>query len=402
MYYKRLLRIALCAVVVLLSSCATTHEIMLADFISFSDEAETSYDYQKGPLKNLLKQSTPYHIYYQGKFNEVGASRLNDKLSSIAYKSGKNTAGYYALDLGLDRIKWVRKHMLRGDINAKYYIIYFTDGLDNTSEVAARNNHQGYYKNLEQYAKKLNKKKERVMGYGKKQPCFQIYPMAFIGEDLQQIGQANKLDSAGLVYWLDSTMQVFRGASKGWEKPEVILASNWESLAFDLADKFTSSSYKFYIPKGYLNKRVRMTIQNAQGNETIIEGIYSKDWTGKYFLKDVKLSGGLTVGQTGKITKLDKVVSINNNERQSNKSWFELNNLRYNGKNYKVTFAKQDYKDGKMWLYNSEYDNAASAAVDTYLLFISDVSSSLGADGRMQESKMLLDFFQLITKDLKK
>ena len=401
MYYKRLLRIALCAVVVLLSSCATTHEIMLADFISFSDDAETSYDYQKGPFKNILKQSHPYYIY-NGKYQYSQASMLKDKLSSIAYKSGKNTAGYYALDLGLDRIRWVRTHRLRGDINAKYYIIYFTDGLDNTSAATAKINHQGYYKNLEQYAKKLNKKKERIMGFGKKQPCFQIYPMAYIGEDLQQIGQANKLDSTGLVNWLDSTMQVFRGASKGWEEPEVILASNWENLAFDLADKFTSSSYKFYIPKGYLDKKVRMTIQDVHGNETIIEGIYSKDWTGKYFLKDVKLGGGLTVGQTGNITKLDKVISVNNYEKQSNKSWFELNNLRYNGKNYKVTFAKQDYEEGKMWLYNSEYDNAASAAVDTYLLFISDVSSSLGSDGRTQESKMLLDFFELITKDLKK
>ena len=47
------------------------------------------------------------------------------------------------------------------------------------------------------------------------------------------------------------------------------LDDSWDTLQKEFIEKFTSSRYQFYIPKGYLNKRVRMTLTDEEeGNQT--------------------------------------------------------------------------------------------------------------------------------------
>lgn len=395
-------KVLLGIVVLFMASCATTHEIMLADVITFADDANTSYSYRKGPAKNLFKQSHPYEVYKNGKYNRKVAAAVKGKLDAIATTSGFNTAGYYALDLGLDRVKYVRKKVLKGDKQTRYYIIYLTDGLDNTSVQVAKNNRQGNYKNDEEYINKLNKKKAKLMGCGKNQQCFQIYPMLYIGTDLRKIQQQNEMNDTLFLNWAAEQMKPFEGASKGWEKQDAMLATDWKDLAKKLEEKFTSASYEFYVPKGYINKRIRMTLYDEQGVKTSIEGLYTKKG-GKYILKDVESKGGLSF-KTGQTDDEKSVVSFNNDDKKSDKSWFKVENLNCNGSNYKVYTGstKQDYFNKNYWLFNSEYDKSARASINTYILFVADVSASLGKEGPIEESELLKAFYEMVTASIRK
>lgn len=395
-------KVLLGIVVLLMASCATTHEIMLADVITFADDANTSYSYRKGPFKNLFKQSHPYEVYKNGKYNRKEAAAVKGKLDAIATTSGFNTAGYYALDLGLDRVKYVRKKVLKGDKQTRYYIIYLTDGLDNTSVQVAKNNRQGNYKNDEEYINKLNKKKAKLMGCGKNQQCFQIYPMLYIGTDLRKIQQQNEMNDTLFLNWAAEQMKPFEGASKGWEKQDAMLATDWKDLAKKLEEKFTSASYEFYVPKGYINKRIRMTLYDERGVKTSIEGLYTKKG-GKYILKDVESKGGLSF-KTGQTDDEKSVVSFNNDDKKSDKSWFKVENLNWNGLNYKVYTGstKQDYFNKNYWLFNSEYDKSARASINTYILFVADVSASLGKEGPIEEGELLKAFYEMVTASIRK
>lgn len=127
------------------NSCATVRENrLMGDVIGFSDDVQTSFDYQPGFFKNFMPQSNPYDLLNPSERNEM------DKfIRSIP--DGQNTVGYYALDMVLDRIKYVRKKVMHKDPETKYYIVLLTDGLDNGSTVVAQNNHQGHYKDINSY-----------------------------------------------------------------------------------------------------------------------------------------------------------------------------------------------------------------------------------------------------------
>lgn len=440
MYYKRLLRIALCAVVVLLSSCATTHEIMLADFINFSDDAETSYD-----RKSRYNQGKPYILYEGETKNKKGdviatgkgmdrgqINKLTGKLKSVRRLEGENTAGYYAMDLGLERVKYVRKKILKKDKLTKFYIIYVTDGLDNISVQTAKNNKRGSYKTLDAYIKKLNKRKKRLMGCGKDQQCFQIYPLGLIGEDMNRIGEDNNMTKEELTKWMSEYMEGFRGSSKGWETPEVTLADNWDTLRTEFIDKFTSSRYQFYIPKGYLNKRVKMTLTDEEGGiQTYVEGTYKKKG-GKYILADVYLGRKLmsNTAKEGPKNIFKEIKAFNNANKKDKMSWFAIENLSRDGKPYKVYLGDGDRRDPKApkqhflevnnkdvkkkhsnnsvdgrLIFNSEYDGKAHAGVNTYVLFIADVSKSIGEvgeedGGKAKESDTLEKIFEVIKREI--
>ena len=413
--------------ILVLESCATKHKIMLADVITFSDDAQASY-----LTSNKAQQLPPYVIYQEDEVDNIsednykvdGAFALKKQLMNFKKMQGKNTAGYYAMDLGLDRVKYVKNKILKGDKQSKFYIIYITDGLDNISVQTAKNHNKGNYISLAQYIEKQNQKKKKLMGGGKEQQLFQIYPMVFLGDDLKQIQKANNMTDAQFKEWMLKNMEGFTGASQGWNAPRPMLSENWDSLAFELKDKFTAASYEFYIPKGYLNKRIRMTLHDdySPSHRTYIEGVFTKKGN-KYMLKNVELKNGLFSNldkegnkNGGRLTNFSKILSFNNDDAKATESWFRIENLSFeydknkekSSKNYKVYTGsekdfvpKQEYEDGGFWLYNSEYDGSAFATVNTYILFVADVSSSLGEEGPKKESDLLVGFFDEITKHLR-
>lgn len=409
--------LALCLFLsVLLSSCSY-HNVLIGDAITFSDEAQTSYKYEKDALGLTNSQSEPIVIYgstqkyskerdaaaSKATLNEQGYYKLKSKISDIP--QGENTAGLYALDLGLDRIKYVRNKVLKKDRNTKFYIVYLTDGLDNISLQVAQNNKQTLARNINSYKNQIEKKKKNVMGMlRKEQQCFQIFPMAFIGKDLQEIQKENKLSDLEFEKYLRNELEVFRGSSKGWEKPEVLLAKEWQDLEEKFQNIFASSSYGFYIPKGYIGNEIRMTLKSDDNDSIIISGLYKKNFFGKHFLENVSIKGfdengnekDIYVSYDKENTKqIEKIIATNYRDKKSTISWFSIPNIVKDEQNLKIESAKQHYKNGSIWSYNSEYNSNAKALANTYVLFIADGSKSLG-EQRSGEEEMLISLLETI------
>ena len=166
-----------------LISCATKPERhfnedkIYADIIGFSDTVTSVPDLGQG--------NTFYHLTV----NPAAPGELTqaDLIPHIPYLPiGKNTAVYYALDKALDRIEMIYKNKPPNAFSAdknvyfftKYYIILFTDGLDNVSVQLARNNKKGNYANEEKYAAALrNRMGSIVKGniFSSRQNSFEIF-----------------------------------------------------------------------------------------------------------------------------------------------------------------------------------------------------------------------------------
>lgn len=91
-----------------------------------------------------------------------------------------NTAGIYAMDKGLDRIKYVQRRIFKKDPNTKYYMIFMTDGLDNISVQVAKNEKGVNYKTPEKYKEKLRKKIVKITRCNKREKMILIFILLFL------------------------------------------------------------------------------------------------------------------------------------------------------------------------------------------------------------------------------
>ena len=131
--------------IIALNSCVTIRENrLMGDVIGFSDDVQTSFK----KINNTM-YTDPYNL-----LSSNGRSNMDAFIRNIP--DGQNTVGYYALDIALDRVKYVRNKIMHKDPETKYYIILLTDGLDNGSVVAAQNHHKGIYKKIGQKEKSYN------------------------------------------------------------------------------------------------------------------------------------------------------------------------------------------------------------------------------------------------------
>lgn len=373
------------------SSCATMRENrLMGDVIGFSDDVQTSFTYEPGFFKNWKTQSVPYNL-----LTPKGRSAMDNFIRSIP--DGQNTVGYYALDMALDRIKYVRKKIMRRDPETKYYIVLLTDGLDNGSTVVARNNRQGYYKNIESYITKLNKKKTKIMGWKKKQDYFQIYPILFTAGDLEKMKESNKMDSVTFHNYVMNMMEGYRGASKGVEVPSPIYGDNLDKLVKEFEEKFSIQAFEFLVPKGYLNKRIRMTMEDLDGNKASIEGTFAKQGFG-YVFKDITFSEGLI---SESVPSRGMVKSKNNNEKGSILSVFMIDNLKLNGKPFKINTdvrtIEQQYMDFGYFVTNSEYQSQAESRKNAYVIMIIDGSKSFEENSTLAKEKAI-EMRRIVTK----
>ena len=369
--------------VMAVSSCATMRENrLMGDVIGFSDDVQTSFDYQPGFFKNISPQSAPYNL-----LDINGRKEMDKFIRSIP--DGQNTVGYYALDMALDRIKYVRNKIMNRDPETKYYIVLLTDGLDNGSTVVARNNHQGYYKDIQSYIDKLNKKKSRIMGWKKKQDYFQIYPILFTAGDLEKMKRSNNMDDATFNNSVMSMMEGYRGASKGIEKPLPIYGNNLDELVKEFEEQFSIQGFEFLVPKGYLNKRIRMTMEDLDGNRVSIEGMFAKQ-SFRYVFKDITYSDGLV---SESVPSGGMVKSKNQSENGSILSVFMIDNLKLNGKPFKIntniSTIEQQYMDFGYFVTNSEYQSQAESRKNAYVLMIIDGSKSFEENSALAKEKAI-------------
>lgn len=380
-------------------SCRVQHEAIMADVIRFSDDAETSYSHKDGKFKNLYDQSEPYRLY--GK-NGVNNTDLNNMKQFIRGKeTGNATAGYYALDLGLARTEYVRKHQFKNDPYTKFYIIYMTDGLDNASIQVAKNHKQLWFTSEETaYAKQIQRKMKRVMGVFKlQQNTFQVFPIMFLGEDMQANMKkrgANTLEERKRLAAED--MQYYRGASKGTTIPEVLVETDYKQVVKGFEGVLASSGFEFHVPVGYRNQRIRMTLTNDQGKKIQIEGVLKKSW-GSWYLKEITYSDGVTIPDQRYMYRknpLKEVAAVNSkNASKSLAAVFRLDDIRLDGKNFKVKTAVQEHRRNTYFETNTEYELYKRNLSDCYVMLIMDVSNSL-RDRLKDEQQALEDIVKII------
>lgn len=370
----------ICILLGVLPSCTTTHEVLLGDVISFGDDAKTNYSYHKGLFKNCKPQGDPYVLYSQSNHSVDKKTKLQMIGRIKSSEMENNTAGIYAMDLGLDRIKYIRRHQLKRDPNARYYIIYMTDGLDNISCQVAKNNRQGNYKSPEKYKEKMKKKIAKVSRYKKKsQNPFDIYPVVFTGSDLGDVKRDNHLSDAEFDRYIENNMGWLRGSSRGPENaPKIIKGENFEKVLDTFKAEFNASGFEFHVPKGYAGKGIRMKFEDENHNQTELTGSFVKKGN-KYYLRGIQLRDGLTSGVKLKKGQELELKAINNKDKKAELAIFSLEKPRYKNKPYFIVkdYVEQYVNDGGMWVKNSEYKSQSKGTIDTYFVLIFDASKSL-------------------------
>ena len=394
----------LAGMVLLGASCAVQHEAIMADAIRFSDDAVTSYTHKDGKFKNLYNQSSPYLLYDKNGFNKAGKEDLQKFIRGK--ETGKATAGYYALDLALDRTEYVRKHQFKNDPFTKSYIIYMTDGLDNASVQVAHNHKQLWFITKESsYAKRIQKKMKRVMGVCKlQQNTFQVFPIMFLGEDMQENMKkrgANTLEERKKLAAED--MQYYRGASKGTTVPEVLVETDYKQIGKGFEGVLASSGFEFHVPVGYRDQRIRMKLTNEQGQHIEIEGLLTK-MAGEWWLKEITYSDGVTIPDQRYAFRnkpLREVAAVNKDDTKSLMVIFRLDDIRLDGKNFKVQEAVQEHERAGFFETNTEYEMLKRNLSDSYVLMILDVSSSL-RERLKDEQQAMEDILKVILKTAEK
>ena len=361
--------VLLCLFGVFFTSCATEYSAkMYADVIGFNDNVIRDYD--------RFKDRKPYDLTIQ-EHTDTMVNAIN-KLPS-----GENTAAFYALDIGLDRIAEGQKKFMEGDPNSKYYIVFFTDGLDNVSRELARRNRRGKYDNDTAYAEAMQNRMQQILkkyaffGLIKKLNAtnsFQSYVLLYRGDDIEKSGYTEEE--------LEIKLRPFTG-SQNEQRPGVIQGNNLDKLLEDFKNAFVVTSFSFIIPKGYAGQRIRMLLseENAR-NLVYFEADFKKQTRTKflfikedyYTLENIQTSDGFTLEvQDGRI-EMDKEFYDTN----SNTVPFFINGLKVGNTPYSVRreLVTQWYYDGGRLRLNSEYKSSVGSKKNAYVLLIMDTSTS--------------------------
>lgn len=367
---KHVLNMFLVSGLVFFGSCKSIYtEKLYADVIGFND--------------GVVQKYKPYDLT-----KEADVKSMNQNIRELP--SGENTAAYYALDIGLDRIQQVQKSkLMEKDPNTKYYIVFLTDGLDNISpELAKRDKKmlmfsKGDYDNVTEYGNAMqlrmadNLKKYSWLNLFKKKNTtnsFQSYVLLYRGEDIEKSGYTEEE--------LNARLLPFAGAQNEAKQP-VIQGNNLDKLLADFKKAFSVSSVDFVIPKGYSGQRIRMQLNNTNKEEEkiFIEADFKKNkgkkllvfGTETYTLENIKTSNGLSVKSENGAIEMDVRY-----DKNSNTVPFTFNELRLNESIYSVKkdeVSQWFYESGKL-RWNSEYSSKSVNTKNAYILLILDTSTS--------------------------
>lgn len=397
---KTLAFFALIALVLLsVTSCKTTSKnVIYADYIAFGDNVKANYK-----IESRRSKGKSYKIYDK----ELGTNEtfvLQKELRGIQQED--NTAGIYAMDKGLDRIKYVQRRIFKKDPNTKYYMIFMTDGLDNISVQVAKNEKGVNYKTPEKYKEKLRKKIVKITRCNKREKNdFNIYPIVFTGTDLGDMRDDNGMSAKDFYSYIQNNMDWLRGSSKGIENaPKVIASDDFDTIRREFENVFRASSFEFAVPKGYVNKKIKMELKGTASDDTDTISTYFtavlKNKGKKYYLTNIDLYGGLSTAEKDMESRKFKLYATNNKDRRGTLSTFVLDRPQVklennsNAKSYFVLplddsknptvrqftteYNPKNPSVKDMWVRNSEYDSQLKSMANAYVQLIVDCSKSLG------------------------
>ncbi|GHT39809.1 hypothetical protein AGMMS49965_06930 [Bacteroidia bacterium] len=364
----------------LLPSCAVRKvEQLKADVIGFSDGVQLSYE---NVLSSGSKEhNVPYNLLdpYQGRM-------MIDQVAIL--QKGINTAAYYAMDLGLDRVAEVQKKHMKKDPNSRYFVLFLTDGLDNNSLTLAKEKGRGRYANYDEYGAKLQNRMKSIMQNSilgiipvkNETNSFQSYVMLFRDDDFSGDGYTTEEIRAKL--------PVFIGAQNA-PKPHVLSGGSKESLIRQFTTAFAIAPFNFKINKDYANRRMRMKLDSL-GTVWFDATLRTKKKSfGKetYYLEVIGASDNFGIGFDP--NKGVKEVIGYTDEKDTKMALFSLKNLTLNGASYTINGEAEEkvtqwfYKEQQPYTeenlrQNTEYRPCPPLPHNTYILVILDTSASFG------------------------
>jgi len=371
------------------ASCATVYkEKFYSDVIGFNDSIMQSYmPSSKTPKEtDILRpipgsgtsNKNPYNLISSGDVNNI-----KDAISKIP--SGQNTAALYALDIGLDRLTLINKKFMENDPSSRYYVIFFTDSLDNVSvDMALRTNRGKYpvgtpgrvaYGNAMQSRMKQVVKKYQFFKLSKKTSTtnvFQSYVFLMDGADLKSY-PTNVLVSLYSPFI----------ASQNAPTTEVIRGNDSTRLFDEFVKAFMGayiSSFSFSIPKDYVGQRIRMQLtQNVYFEGTLRLQMTNSFLFFKkplYTLENITTSTGFAFDEGTKISMDAKTFN-----KRLNTVPFTINNLLLNNQSYYFSgeYVSQQHFDeiANQFIQNTEYTWELRNKKNSYVIFILDTSMSV-------------------------
>jgi hypothetical protein len=390
-----------CLSVLLPVSCATVpdrkfdEDNLFADVMGFSDSV-----------------SEPYRLYHLKSGDDTEQERLKEAIQGLP--TGNNTAIYYAVDKALDRIEYVStsSNKLTNDHRTayytKYYIILFTDGMDNVSTQLASNNKRGKYADTRAYAGAIRKRMGTVFDrkiFGglftlksKKRNAFEIYLLGLKGEDLTESN-----------YTEEDLVESLRPLAGSYNSivHDPIVSDNVDDIRKDFERDFISSGFSFFVPKGYADNRypIKMELASEDDEEyhsfeaefvkkkasgfNAFLAFFGRAKKETYILRNIKKSDGLTFDGGAAIEE------VPGTSEKTPAVQFTISNLRFNGNPLRVNGAQQFYNDGA-WRKNSEYKEDVGRNKNAYVLFVLDRSGSLGPGDKAASERMAIDIINII------
>ena len=282
------------------------------------------------------------------------------------------TAEYYAMDIALDEIQ--NRVLKKKDKETKYYLILLTDGLDNVSLEMARKDGRGVYDSLEAYADSLNKRMNTILNksylFGLVHNeniynTFQSWPIMFFGDDMKSSGYEKK-EAMELLKPLAGAQNTFT--------PNPIVEEETGRILELFKQQFVVTQYSFLIPKGYVEKRVKMSFYDKNGKNATMEADFKRIGKDKFGLSKIKTSENFFID-----TKDSDIIISDESGDGENSAVFTIDNLRLNEKPYSIKSAKQEYYENGKFRTNSEFDDKAGMKKNAYILLVLDTSKSLGS-----------------------
>jgi hypothetical protein len=399
---------------IILTSCATTYsEKMYADVIGFNDSVMLSYmlppnnpkptdavkpipgvTAENGSFPFWAKAGNPYDLLLP---SEVAA--MQEAIKQVPL--GQNTVALYALDTGLDRVTRINKNkkLMEGDPNSRYYVVFFTDGIDNASVNMAQRTRRGNYPQgiagRDAYGAAMHTRMESILkkyslfGLIKKPNTtnsFQSYVLLLRGDDLASYSEEQ----------LTNIINPFRAAQNAGDAPPLIIDSSMDGLREKFKDAFVIPSFSFQVPKDYVGQRVRMKLgRDDEGEPVWFEATVQFQQRPKflffkddfYTLEDITVSPGFLFAENTKQMRIEmEKISYDKN---ANTVPFIINELKIpdtenpsGSKSFYV--ARGDVTqwhnegEGEAKFENTEYQKEGEGKKNAYILLIMDMSQSLG------------------------
>jgi hypothetical protein len=406
---------------------------MYADVIGFNDSVMLSYM----PSPNNLKATDavkPIPGVSRGKgdgfglfsnagnpYNLLIPSQVEEMQKAIQkVPPGQNTAALYALDVGLDRMESINKNkkLMEGDPNSRYYVVFFTDGIDNTSVNMAQRTRRGNYPQgipgRDAYGKAMQARMESILkkyslfGLIKKPNTtnsFQSYVLLFQGQDLESYSEEQL---AGII-------NPFRAAQNAGDPPALIMDSSMEGLKEKFQDAFVIPSFSFQVPKDYVGQRVKMelgvddrgepvwfeaTLQYERRPRISFLPFIKKDF---YTLENLTTSPGFSFQENTRQARIE--MNEDSFDKNANTVPFIISGLNIpdsenpgGSRSFHVSRESvtqwHDEGSGEAKFENTEYQREGLGRKNAYILLVMDMSQSLGenAEAARETAAWIVDY----------